>query len=81
MELDKRSARICDGHIGQALAEHVFACARWRKTVAVSAVDAIVAMEHVGCNMRRLTEAISSDLARVALWSRNHLGIAVARST
>ena len=56
MELDQRSVRILDGHIGQALAEHVFACALWSKTVAVSAMGALVAMEHVGCEMRRLNQ-------------------------
>ena len=28
MELDKRSARILGGHVGQALSEHVFVCAQ-----------------------------------------------------
>ena len=56
VEFDKRSTRILDGDIGQALAEHVFACARWSKTVAVSATGAIDAMAHVGCEMRRLNQ-------------------------
>ena len=54
VELDHRSARTSDNHIGQAIAEHVFACARRSKTVAVSALGAIVAMEHDGCKIRRL---------------------------
>ena len=54
VEFEKRSTRILDGHIRQALAEHVFACARWSKTVVVRAMGAIVAMDHVGCKMRRL---------------------------
>ena len=54
VELDHHSAGILDSDIGQAIAEHVFACARRSKKVAISALGAIVAVEHDGCKIRRL---------------------------
>ena len=83
-ELDKRSARILDGHIGQALAEHNFACAR---TVAVSVMGTIVVMET--CRLQNVTTlsvtrraaAVSPNVTRVALWDWNHPGIAISLST